>query len=112
MGSGETMAVCSMQVNMNSIEVRISVEPRLLPPRQRRRKGAESPFTTEKLAHRPRQVVRAEVRPHARRENQFGIGALPEQKVAETMFATGADEQVDRGTERAFERLAGEPRGP
>jgi len=37
-----------------------------------------------------------ELRPHAFGENQFRIGAFPEQKIAQPPFASAADQQIDR----------------
>ena len=42
-----------------------------------------------------------EVRPHHRSEHQLGVGAFPEQKIAQALFAAGADEQIDIVERRA-----------
>jgi hypothetical protein len=56
------------------------------------------------------EVHGVELGPHARRENQFGVGAFPEQEVAEALLAAGADEQVHRvgSTEELLEALRGD----
>ncbi len=38
-----------------------------------------------------------EIRPHALSEKEFSVGALPEEKVGQALFAAGADQQVDFG---------------
>ena len=43
----------------------------------------------------------AEIRPERRRDDQFGVGNLPEQKIADAHLAAGADEQVGVGNVRA-----------
>ena len=52
---------------------------------------AESPFTLLVIGYRPAQFLFAEVGPERIAEIEFGIGALPQQVVAEAYFATGTD---------------------
>ncbi len=40
-------------------------------------------------------MLLVEVRPQALGEVQFGVGALPEKKIAEAFFPAGADQKVD-----------------
>ena len=47
--------------------------------------------------HRVLQVLYREVRPHAWREEQLGIGALPEKEVAEPLLSARADEEIHVG---------------
>lgn len=53
-------------------------------------------------------IAGAEVRPHAIAENQLGVGALPEQKIAEPLLTAGADQNIHgrRFTEQYFKSLA------
>jgi len=44
------------------------------------------------------QVGGVEVRPHPRGEDQLGVGAFPEQKIAEALLAAGTDQEVDVGS--------------
>jgi hypothetical protein len=53
------------------------------------------------------QIFASEGGPHAGREDQFGVGAFPQQEVAEALFAAGADEQVYVGAEEFGECLFG-----
>src|SRR5471032_1790113 len=49
------------------------------------------------LPDRKFQIVPGEVGPEPVEEDQFGIGALPEQKIADPLFAAGADQQIRIG---------------
>ena len=48
-----------------------------------------------KSRDRPRQFTRRERRPRRGREPQLRVGALPEQEIAQSLLAAGADEQID-----------------
>src|ERR1700682_2635988 len=52
------------------------------------------------------QVRGVEVRPHARGEDQLGVGGFPEQKIAEALLAAGSNDQVDFGPEQCGEIVA------
>ena len=41
------------------------------------------------------QIGGGEVRPHARHEPELGIGAFPEEEIAQALLASGADQDVD-----------------
>ena len=58
------------------------------------------------LAHGGGQIRRPEIRPHHASKHQLGIGALPQQEVAEPPLAAGADQQIDGRPERFPERVA------
>src|SRR5260370_1274181 len=65
---------------------------------QRCRYSAKSPLPGAKALQGRFQIFGAEVRPHAVSEIQLGIGALPEEKVAQPLFASGPQQQVDVGS--------------
>ncbi len=56
--------------------------------------ASEAPMAAPVLRESLPQSCLAEVRPHAIREIELGIGALPQQEVAEALLGTGADQQV------------------
>jgi hypothetical protein len=58
------------------------------------RHGAKSPLSKVKLIERRVQVGGVKIGPHALQENEFGIRALPQQKIGEAFFAAGANEQI------------------
>ena len=61
-----------------------------------RRQGhaAETPVSAAKFVHGLSQVLTREHRPHSRREHHLGVSAFPQQKIAQTLFAAGADQQI------------------
>src|SRR5712692_6931206 len=62
------------------------------------RDAAEASLASAKLCNRQVKILGAEFRPHARSEDQLGVGALPKEKIAESLFAAGADEQIHIGS--------------
>ena len=60
-----------------------------------RDKSAEAALAGAEIRNCGAQMLGAEVRPHGVGEEQFGVGALPQQEVREPLFAAGADQQVD-----------------
>ena len=85
---------------------RALVQPGFLAIRDGRRNGAKAAIAPAEFAHRGGQIALAEIGPQTRREDQLGIGALPEQEIAEAAFAAGANQQVDRRTESALQGFA------
>src|SRR3989338_251254 len=64
--------------------------------RQRRRRQApETPLAPAEVLKRLLELGHGEVRPQGRREVKLGVGALPEQEVAQAQLAAGAEEEVD-----------------
>src|SRR5882672_10407850 len=63
--------------------------------------AAIAPLTPAKLDDRLLQMLLAEIRPQGVDEHQFGVGALPEQEIADALFAAGADEQIRIGDARS-----------
>jgi hypothetical protein len=61
----------------------------------RRWDGAEPTLSGMKLLHRVLEVGGREVGPAPVREIKLGVSTLPEEEVAQTLFASGADEEVD-----------------
>src|ERR1700722_2799265 len=84
-GSGDAMAVCSMPLTMCAIVTEL-IEPGLMAHRLGVRNAAEPPLPSAEFANGGAQIVAIEVRAHAPRKDQFGIGAFPEQKVAEALL--------------------------
>src|SRR5471032_2611106 len=62
--------------------------------------AAIPPLAFAELGDRLFEMLLAEIRPQGVDEHQFGVGALPEQKVADALLATGADEQIRIGDAR------------
>src|SRR5947209_873399 len=62
------------------------------------RDAAEASLASAKLCNRLVKFLGAEFRPHARSEDQLGVGALPKEKIAESLFAARADEQIHIGS--------------
>src|SRR6185369_523132 len=62
-----------------------------------------APFAPGELGQRILQAALVEVRPEYVAEDQFAIGQLPEQKIADTLFAAGPDEKIDRRQVRKAE---------
>src|SRR5258707_8243308 len=62
--------------------------------------AAIAPLTPAKLDDRLLQMLLAEIRPQGVDEHQFGVGALPEQEIADALFAAGADQEVGIGHAR------------
>ncbi len=65
----------------------------------RRRLGdaAEAALPARELIKRTRESCGIEIRPQAVNEVQFGIGAHPQQKIAQAALATAADQQIHLG---------------
>src|SRR5690606_21655701 len=61
------------------------------------RKLPETPVPAGELLERGVEVLLGVVRPVGVREDQLGVSALPEQKIAEPLLAAGADHEVDVG---------------
>src|SRR5579859_1734939 len=64
---------------------------------------AIAPLTALEFGDRRLQVVGAVVRPVDGLEDQFRVGALPEQEIGDPLFAAGADDQVGSGRRRGRE---------
>src|SRR5882672_5749933 len=83
-------------------------------PRGRRGAGkgerSEAPVARVEVVEGRGQIGGGEVRPHGRHEAELGIGAFPEEEIAQALLASGADEQVDVGRARPAVGLA-EARG-
>ncbi len=73
-------------------EVPCSSRPNLERSQSGNRNSAESALPVTKFLNRAIEVGLIEVRPHAVSEQQFRIGGLPEKKVREALFASGADQ--------------------
>ena len=78
-------------------------------------KAAEAPLAMVKGMHGRGEIRRAEVGPHAGREDELRVRAFPQQEVAEALLAAGAHEEIDvqrrgaamiRDREEPDERLA------
>src|SRR4029077_14570760 len=67
---------------------------------------AESPLAPAELRERGAEIARAELGPRPRREDQLGVGALPEQEVAQALLPAGPNQEVDVGRGRAPGDLA------
>src|SRR5205823_7792180 len=63
----------------------------------RRLHPAEAPVPTGVFLQRVNELLFAKIRPKRRCHNEFGVGTLPEQKVADPHFAAGANHQVGVG---------------
>ena len=63
----------------------------------RRCDATEASLAPVEVAYRRRQVLCVEVGPHPRDEKKLGVGALPQEKVAQSLLSSGADEQVHVG---------------
>ena len=59
------------------------------------RDAPEAALAAREVLKRPRESCRIEVRPQAVDEVQLGVGAFPQQKIAQALLAAGADQQVD-----------------
>src|SRR5262245_53379083 len=66
---------------------------------------AEAALAPVELAHRVRQLARAELGPRRLDEQQLGIGGLPEQEVAEALLAAGAHQEIHVAGEAVAEPL-------
>src|SRR4051812_34797315 len=71
--------------------------------------AAIPPLAFAELGDRLLEMFLPEIRPQGVDEHQFGVGALPEQKIADALLAAGADEQIGIGDTRG-EQLALETR--
>src|SRR3989338_9652713 len=66
--------------------------------RQRRRRQApETPLALAEVLERRLELGHGKVRPQGRREVKLGVGALPQEEVAQAQLAAGADEEVNVG---------------
>ena len=59
-------------------------------------KRPEPPLPPVEVGHRGGEAVRVEIRPHHRQETELGVGALPEQKIAQSALAPSPDQQIHR----------------
>src|SRR5436305_4158939 len=59
--------------------------------------AAIATLAAAELGDRPFEMLLAEVGPQGVDEHQLGVGALPEQEIADALFAAGADQQVGIG---------------
>src|SRR5579883_1592548 len=71
------------------------LQPCLAKAQPRLRYAAEAALAGAELAHGGGEIGGAEIGPHGPGENQFRVRTLPQQKIAETALAAGADQQVD-----------------
>src|SRR5262245_36000752 len=67
---------------------------------------SKPPMPPVVLLERVVELQFAEIGPERLRHQQFGVGDLPEQKIADAHFAAGADEQVRIGQVGGVEVLA------
>ena len=68
--------------------------------RDQRADGAdapEAPFAPMEVGDGGTQIVGAEVGPQGVDEAELGVGAFPEEKIGQPLFAAGADEEIDLG---------------
>src|SRR5215467_1320705 len=63
--------------------------------RDLRGNGAEATLAHLELCERAHELLLGELRPHASREVELGVRALPEEEIAEALFAAGANEEID-----------------
>src|SRR4051794_1927926 len=82
------------------------LEPCLAQPGRRRCDRAEAPLAPAKLPNGRQQVGGLEVGPHHAREDQLGVSALPQEKIAEAALSAGANQKVDRRAEGLAQRFA------
>ena len=84
-----------------------------------RRDPAEPTLAHLEVIQRAEELLLGELGPHHAREVELRVGALPEQEVAETLFAAAPDQQIDVGNgvgivvdlgQQPGERVAGRPR--
>src|SRR5471032_1626993 len=59
--------------------------------------AAIATFAPAELGNRLLEMFLVEVRPKRVDEHQFGVGALPEQEIADALLSAGADQQVGIG---------------
>src|SRR5690348_1087874 len=57
--------------------------------------AAEAAVAGEEIVEGFCEVFGLKIGPHAGREEKLGVGAFPEEEIAEAAFASGADEQID-----------------
>src|SRR2546428_177552 len=60
-----------------------------------RRQTSETTLASAELLDRARQLGGVEVGPQHAREDELGVGALPQQEVGHALLAAAADEEVD-----------------
>src|ERR1035438_1036579 len=75
------------------------IEPGFAARGERLGHGAETAVAGAELADGGGERRGIEIGPHAGREDQLGIGAFPEEEIAETALTASADEEVDGRTE-------------
>src|SRR5215475_8130085 len=114
MSGAASAATRSIQGNPNQIapsrigprttaEMIRSSRPRYRSPRAAGASAADAAiasFTPAKLGDRLLQMLLAEVRPQRVDEHQLGIGALPQQEIADPLLAADADQEVRVGHAR------------
>src|ERR1035441_6300737 len=83
------------------------IEPGFAARGERLGHGAETAVAGAELADGGGERRGIEIGPHAGREDQLGIGAFPEEEIAETALTSSADEEVDGRTKGVVERFAG-----
>src|SRR5260370_18155845 len=67
------------------------------------RQGAEAAVPAAELRDRGREIVAVEVGPHAGGEEELGVRALPQEKGAQSLLASGADHQIHVARGRAVD---------
>src|SRR5271165_3226811 len=55
----------------------------------------EAPLATREIRERAVEVAGLEIRPQAVEEQQFGVGAFEQQKIAQALFTAGPYQQID-----------------
>lgn len=61
------------------------------------RDAAKTPIARMEIADSALQIGGVEIGPHALGEMQFGVGAFPEEKIAEPLLSSGANQQIHVG---------------
>ena len=84
-----------------------SIEPALRLGRRRLRHSSESALSPTEFAHGGGQIARVELGPHAACEDEFGVSAFPQKKVAQALLAAGADQQINRRPQRLAQSNSG-----
>src|SRR5438477_10078086 len=63
----------------------------------RSNRGSEAPFAAAEFVDRLLQVAFRKIGPQRLRKNEFGIGALPKEKIADALLAARPDQQIRIG---------------
>jgi hypothetical protein len=66
--------------------------------------AAEAPLAVTVFQERLEQVNPPEIGPERRRHVEFGVGELPEEEIADAVFAAGADHEIGIGQAGGIER--------